>query len=616
MTRHIKVPREQRIFSLTSRSKRSLFRNRVTCSIVEHAISLNRMEDIYQNGRLVPGDAPFSDKLLQGMGSSYEVSDEDRAKIPAEGPVVVVANHPFGGLEGIVLHSLVKSRRPEAKMMANSLLGRVPELRDDFILVNPFGTASATGENRRPLMESLRLLSNGGALAVFPAGEVSSIDLKSGRVRDPAWSSTVARLVRKSKATVVPVFFSGHNGAAFQIAGVVHQRLRTLLLPKMFAKLHDAKLKVSVGAPIPWSELESYESDQDLIQYLRLRTYALEAREGATPPEKRKKFRLKLPPWLRKKQKPVAKQAEIVSAVDPELLTAEIAALPSEDRYIESGDNEVYISTADKIPNVLRELGRLREITFRGVGEGTGREIDLDMYDHHYLHLFIWNKVKHEIVGAYRLGLGDKILNQFGVEGLYTHTLFQFDETLIRQMGPCMELGRSFVRPEYQRAFSSLLLLWRGIATYVARHPEYTTLFGPVSITAEYRDTSRNLLLRALSVSNFAPEFARFVRPRNPPKRKHRKEAEATDFEKYTDNVESVTTIIQDIESDHKGIPILLRQYLKLGGKILAFNVDEDFSSVVDGFIMIDLRKTDAKTLGRYMGDKEVAEFRAFHGVE
>lgn len=616
MTRHIKVPREERIFSLTSRARRSVFRNRFTCSIVEHAISLNRMEDIYQNGRLVPGDAEFSDKLLQGMGSSYVVDEKERANIPLEGPVVVVANHPFGGLEGIVLHSLVKSRRADAKLMANSLLGRVPELRDDFILVNPFGTDAAKGQNRRPLIESLRLLTGGGALAVFPAGEVSSIDLKSGRVRDPAWSTTIARLVRKSHATVVPVFFSGHNGPGFQLAGVVHSRLRTLLLPKMFAKLHDAKLKVSVGAPIPWSELSCHETDEDLIQYMRLRTYALEAREGATPPEKRKKLHLRLPPWLRKKHKPAVKQAEIVPAVDPVILAREIAALPAEDRYIESGDNEVYISTAEKIPNVLQELGRLREITFRGVGEGTGREIDLDPFDHHYLHLFIWNKVKQEIVGAYRLGLGDKILDRYGVEGLYTHTLFQFDETLIRQMGPCMELGRSFVRPEYQRAFSSLLLLWRGIATYVARHPEYTTLFGPVSITAEYRDTSRNLLLRALSMSNFAPELARFVRPRNPPRSKRRKkEAEAPDFEKYTDNVESVTSIIQDIESDHKGIPILLRQYLKLGGRLLAFNVDEDFSSVVDGFIMIDLRQTDTKTLGRYMGEEEVLAFKKFHGV-
>lgn len=610
--KHIRVPRKDRIFSLVPRGRQTLFRNRFTCSIVERAIALNRMEDIYQNGLRVPGDAPFSDKLLRGMCTTYEVSDEDRARIPAEGPVVVVANHPFGGLEGIVLDSLLKSRRPDAKLLANSLLGRIPELRDDFILVNPFGTSAATGENRRPLMESIRLLGNGGALGVFPAGEVSSIDLKSGRVRDPAWSPTIARIIRKTKATVVPVFFSGHNGPGFQFAGVVHPRLRTLLLPKMFSKLHDANLKVSVGTALPWSELEEYASDEDLIQYLRLRTYALEAREGAELPAK--KHRLHLLP--RRKKTSAAKQAEIIPPVPVETLEAEIAALPSECRYIESGDNEVYISTADKMPGVLRELGRLREITFRGVGEGTGREIDVDPFDNHYLHLFIWNKAKKEIVGAYRLGLGDKIVAQYGVDGLYTHTLFRFDEKLIRQMGPCMELGRSFVRPEYQRAFSSLLLLWKGIGAFISRHPEYTTLFGPVSITAEYRDTSRNLLLRALSVSNFAPELARFVRPRNPPRPKKRKEAEAPDFEKYTDNVESVTTIIQDIESDRKGIPILLRQYLKLGGRILAFNVDEDFSSVVDGFIMIDLRKTDTKTLGRYMGEEATAAFKKFHGVE
>ena len=610
--RHVKVPRKDRIFSLLAPGRQSLFRNRFTCSLLEHAVSLNRMEDIYQTGRRMPGDGLFSDKMLQGMGTTYEVSDEDRARIPAEGPVVIVANHPFGGLEGVVLHSLLKSRRPDGKLMANFLLGRVPELRDDFILVNPFGSDAAKGANIRPLIECRRFLANGGALGVFPAGEVSSVDLRTGRVRDPAWSKTIAGLVRKSKATVVPVFFSGHNGPGFQFAGMIHPRLRTLLLPKMFAKLHDTTLKVSVGAAIPWEELEKYGSDEDLIQYLRLRTYALEAREGAQPPPKKHRFRL-----VPRRRKPAGapKQAQVIDPVPPETLAAEIAALPPNARYIESGDNEVYISTADKMPGVLRELGRLREITFRGVGEGTGREIDVDPFDNYYLHLFIWNRAKREIVGAYRLGLGDEIVDRFGVDGLYTHTLFDFDEKLIREMGPCIELGRSFVRPEYQRAFSSLLLLWKGIGAFIGRHPQYTTLFGPVSITAEYRDTSRNLLLRALSVSNFAPELARFVRPRNPPRPKRPREAEDPDFEKYTDNVESVTTIIQDIESDRKGIPILLRQYLKLGGRILAFNVDEDFSSVVDGFITIDLRKTDGKTLARYMGEEAAEAFRKFHGV-
>ena len=607
MPKRIKVPRKDRIFSLKDTTP--FFRNRLTCSIVEHAVSLNKLENMYQIGHFMPGPEPFSDRFLAGNGLSYELSDEDRARIPKTGPVVVVANHPFGGLEGVVLDSILLSVRSDFRIMANSLLGRIPEMRDHFILVNPFGTESARAQNIRPLLECRRLLNDGGMLAVFPAGEVSSIDLKTGRVRDPAWSKTVAALVRRSKATVVPMFFSGHNGPGFQFAGLIHPRLRTVLLPKMFDKLRNARLRVSIGAAIPWRELEKFENDDDLIQYMRLRTYALEAREGADAPVKPRRFRLP----RRHKKAPAAPQAEIIPAVPPETLEAEIAALPPDARYIESGDSEVYIATADKMPNVLRELGRLREITFRGVGEGTGREIDLDTFDNHYLHLFIWNKAKKEIVGAYRLGLGDELVRKFGVQGLYTHTLFQFDDELIRRLGPCMELGRSFVRPEYQRAFSSLLLLWKGIGAFIARHPQYATLFGPVSITAEYRDTSRNLLLRALSVSNFATELARFVKPRNPPRAKSRKEAEDPAFAKYTGDVESVTSIIQDIESDRKGIPILLRQYLKLGGRILAFNVDEDFSSVVDGFIMIDLRKTDPKVLARYMGYEATAAFRAFH---
>ncbi len=605
----IKVPRSERIFALSPKGRANLFKNRVTCSIAERLVALDRMENIYQTSHRMEGDALFSDKVLASMNTTYTVSDADRRRIPAEGPVVVVANHPFGGIEGMVLHSIIKKARPDAKMMVNFLLGRIPELRDDFILVDPFGTDKAAKSNIRPLVETSRHLKEGGLLGVFPSGEVSSVDLKTGRVRDPAWSVTVARIVRKTHATVVPMFFSGHNGPSFQLAGLIHPRLRTALLPAMFDRRRNQDIRVSVGMPIRWSELEKLESDEDLIQFLRLRTYALEARESAALPKKRR-F---LAPKARKPK--AAPQAPVIDAVDPEILAAEIAALPPDAKYVESGPNDVYIATADKMPNVHRELGRLREITFRGVGEGTGREIDVDPYDNYYLHLFIWQREKREIVGAYRLGLGDEIVKKYGVGGLYTHSLFRFDQELIDKMGPCMELGRSFVRPEYQRAVSSLLLLWKGIGAFIARNPRYTTLFGPVSITAEYRDASRNLLLRALSVSNFAPEFARFVKPRNPPRTKDRREVCDPSFAKYADNIESVTSIIQDIEADRKGIPVLLRQYVKLGGRLLAFNVDEDFSSVVDGFIMIDLRRTDPRVLAKYMGDDALASFRSYHGL-
>lgn len=604
------VPRSQRIFTIDPKTAPALFRNNITCSLVEHAFALHKLERIYQDGKALPGDQAISQKMVDGMGVRCHVSDEDRARIPKTGPVVVVANHPFGGLEGIILHAMLASVRDDVHMMVNYLLGRIPELREVFILVNPFGTAKAARENIRPLIQSLKLLQQGRMLGVFPSGEVSSIDLKSGRVRDPAWSPTIAGLVRRSQATVLPVFFAGNNGPAFQIAGLVHPRFRTMLLPAMMDRQRNRVIDMRVGTPLPWRDLAKYSTDEELINYMRLRAYALEARETEVSPPRR---RLRFP--LRRRRATSSTSVPVVDAVPAEQLEAEVARLPESARLLASGDLEVYIERAPAMPAIMRELGRLREITFRGVGEGTGREIDLDMFDDHYLHLFIWNRPKREIVGAYRLGLADEIVERFGVEGLYTHTLFQFDRRLLAHLEPAIELGRSFVRPEYQKAFSSLLLLWKGIGAFIVRNPRYFSLFGPVSITNEYRDDSRNMMLRALSLSNFAPELARLVKPRHAPKRKTKGEWANPAFEQFLTDVDGVSAIIQDIETDHKGIPILLRQYLKLGGKLLAFNLDQEFSSVVDGLIAIDLRQTDAKATARYMGDEAAASFRKFHNL-
>ncbi len=611
--RHVKVPRSERIFTLDPKTAPRIFRNNVTCSLFEHAFALHKVERIYQDGKALPGESLITQKMMDGMGVRCRVADADRARVPTAGPVVVVANHPFGGLEGIVLHAFLASIRQDIRMMVNYLLGRIPEMHDVFILVNPFGTARAARENIRPLVQSLRWLQGGGLLGVFPSGEVSSIDLKSGRVRDPAWSPTIAGLVRRSQATVVPVFFAGHNGPGFQLAGLLHPRLRTMLLPTMMDRKRNQEVELRVGAPLPWRELSRYASDEELIKYLRLRAYALEARspEPSAAPSRR----LRIPLARRRLLLRQGRQAPVIEAVPAGELAAEIERLPPAARLLAAGDQEVWVERAAAMPALMRELGRLREITFRGVGEGTGREIDLDMFDDHYLHLFIWNRARQEVVGAYRLGLADEIVGRFGVEGLYTHTLFKFDQRLLERIAPAVELGRSFVRPEYQKAFSSLLLLWKGIGTFLARNPRYATLFGPVSITNEYRDDSRNMMLRALSLSNFAPELAHLVKPRHAPKRRTRGEWANPDFEKFISDVDGVSAIIQDIEADHKGIPILLRQYLKLGGRLLAFNLDEEFSSVVDGLIAIDLRQTDRKTMVRYMGEEAADAFRRHHGL-
>ena len=478
-------------------------------------------------------------------------------------------------------------------------------MRNDFIFVNPFGSAAAARENIRPLLECVKWLRGGHAIGVFPAGEVSSIDLKRRLVRDPPWSETIAALARKTGATVVPMHFCGRNPALFQLAGLVHPRLRTALLPRMTARQKRHTITAYVGKPILPSEIARTASDKDLTSLMRLRSYALEGRA----PDKKKFFRLP-------RRKPAAGRVE---ETVPETPRAEIekalAALPEGSLLISGSGLDVYMARLDPDNPVMREIGRLREITFRAVGEGTGRPTDIDVFDQHYHHLFLWDPKEKLVVGAYRLGLAPEIVPKFGVSGLYTHSLFRYSKKLIDKCEPCIEMGRSFVRPEYQRAFAPLMMLWKGIGAFIARNPQYHSLFGPVTISAAYRDESRNLLLRSLRLSNFAGELARFVKPPRPPRRGRRAEWKGKDYEKLVADTDLVGSIISDLESDRKGIPVLVKQYLKLGGKILAFNVDPDFGDCTDGLILVDLRRTDPKVRAHYMGAGADERFRAYHGI-
>lgn len=265
---------------------------------------------------------------------------------------------------------------------------------------------------------------------------------------------------------------------------------------------------------------------------------------------------------------------------------------------------------------MLRELGRLREITFRGSEEGTGTPCDLDRFDREYLHLFIWNREKREIAGAYRLGQADVLLNRHGLKGLYTRTLFKYQRRLLNQINPALEMGRSFVRPEYQRSFTSLLLLWRGIGEFVVRNPRYKALFGPVSINREYQSLSKQLMVSFIRLNNFEDALSQCVRPRKPFKMPYPRGYDLTLTSSVIRDVDGISSLIAEIENDHKGIPVLLKQYIKLGGKILAFNRDPDFSDVLDGLIYVDLSKTKPRLLARYMGKEGTQSFLAYHRVE
>ncbi|HEV3200237.1 MAG TPA: GNAT family N-acyltransferase [Bryobacteraceae bacterium] len=539
----------------------------------------------------------FARRLLDFLDIRLDVQEADLLRVPANGPIVAVANHPFGIVEGLVLLALLGRVRPDSKILANSLLGAIAELRASLILVNPFETREAHRQNLAPLREACRWLSGGGLLAVFPGGEVASLNWMEHSVTDPHWKTTAARLASRAHCPVLPVFFMGANSVPFQLAGALHPALRTLSLVHEFQKLSGKTVRVRIGNPIPPSVLARYRDAKHATAYLRSRTFFLANRSGPTsvPPPSHLTTR------VRAVALPAAKR----------LLSEEVAALPADCELAVNKDFAVYLTAARAIPRLLDEIGRCREVAFCEAGEGTGCDTDLDRFDRYYQHLFLWSKTDSRVAGAYRLAVTTDVLPQFGSTGLYTSTLFRFHRQFFERIGPAVELGRSFVMPEYQKNYSSLLLLWKGIVRAVQRRPEAPVLFGAVSISNRYQAASRGLMVNYLSV-RASHELARFVQPRRPFRHPAMRDGQIRRFATVAADIEDVSLSIADIEDDAKGVPVLLRQYLKAGGRLLGFNLDPSFSDVLDALIVADLRTAPVALLERCMG---YVEARAFMGV-
>ena len=547
------------------------------------------------------GGDPFGTLLAQ-LAVQYRVDQDDLARIPATGPLAVVANHPFGMLEGAILAAILSRVRPDVKFMANSMLAAIPQVRDRFIFVNPFGGRNAIQENRAPMRKCIQWLRGGGVLVVFPAGEVARLDWARRAVVDRPWNPNVGRLLRVAGCPALPVFFEGANSLAFHLLDALHPRLGTAALARELLNKRGDTIRCRIGRLATAETLRAHATDEAAIDYLRCRTGMLVSRgRHAHPP-----IRLAMPIPITRKPVPVADE------VPAALLRDEIAELGSEARLAEVEGLAAYIAPASRIPNTLREIGRLREVTFRAVGEGSGRSLDLDRFDESYLHLFLWNEERAELAGAYRLGVTPDILPRQGTGGLYTSTLFHYRPEFFARIGPAIEMGRSFIRAEYQKRFAPLLLLWKGIGQYVVRRPDCPVLFGAVSISNNYNPASRDLMVRFLRRCP-DQDLARYVKPRHPFRSRGGGDWHARMLARLLRDLEDLADPIADLEPDGKGVPILIRQYMKLGGRMLAFNVDARFSNALDGLILVDLRKTPAAALARYMTREGAAKFLDRH---
>jgi len=569
---------------------------------MDKLLALDQLRDLYFRSQ-TGSERSFHHNLLRDLQVSCHVEAADLAHIPTTGSVVAVSNHPFGILEGPLLNTVLPKVRPDFKIMTNQLLSCFKELEESCIFVDPFNNKKSRLANALALKQSIAWLKAGHMLVIFPAGEVSHWNFRHGEIEDPEWNIIAARLARMSKAVSVPMFFKGKNSVPFQLLGMMHPTLRTARLAHELFNKRGKIVEIRIGSPIAYETLAEAPSDVDATRYLRWRSYLLGNRGESG---------MKLLPRFMPKKFGKKFQEPVAPEIHRDLLSAEIDKLPLDQCLEVSRDYAVYIAGAGQIPNLLQEIGRLRELTFRQVGEGTGRATDLDSFDPYYRHLVLWNRQKQELVGAYRVGVVKEILSRFGVSGLYTNSLFHFEEEFFAHAGESLELGRSFVRPEYQKKYAPLLMLWKGLGQYITLTSQVHTLFGAVSISNAYNPVSRQLVTRFLEDQEANQDLARLVKARRP-FRQSKAAAGDIAVRHFFRDLDSLSVVIADMETDGKGVPILLKQYVKLGGKLLGFNVDPHFSDALDGLVLVDLRQTEPGILERYMGKAGSTRFLAHH---
>ncbi|MDK9775239.1 MULTISPECIES: lysophospholipid acyltransferase family protein [unclassified Vibrio] len=562
-------------------------------NVAEWATGLSQLDKFYAQRPVNADTKTFLRFTLDILGIDYRIAHGSLDSVPKQGATVIVANHPLGCVEGVILAELLLMVRDDIQILANQYLKTVPELDQLFIGVDVFEGKDAVKSNMKALRAANKHLANGGLLLVFPAGEVSQlVDAKQQRLEDKAWSRSVSSLIRKNKATTVPAFIRGQNSKRFYMAGKIHPLLRTLLLGRELLNKQAQTINLSFGQAIKFKELNTLNDDQ-VVNYLRLNTYLLNRETQSVKPSSSSE-----------------RLSPIAAGLPVGELLEELNNLPKESKLLTSGEFDVYCTESQNIPSLLHEIGRLRELNFRQVGEGTGLAIDIDHFDHDYLHLFVWDRENQCLVGAYRLGLVDQLIEKRGVAGLYSRTLFNYDQRFIDQMGKSIEMGRSVIAQQYQKSMSALLLLWKGIATFVHQNPDYTHLFGPVSISNDYSDTARQLLAQSMTLHHYDNNCAEYVTPSNPLPEHHRDWN--TSMLTALGDLQLLSRVIARID-EGKGVPVLLRQYLSLNGKLVCFNVDPAFNNALDGLITVDLRDVQEKTLARYMGREQTHEYLTYH---
>ncbi|MGD2119176.1 MAG: lysophospholipid acyltransferase family protein [Chromatiales bacterium] len=530
----------------------------------------------------------FNDAVLDHFDFSFRISNRDRDRIPAQGRVLIVANHPLGSLDGLALLKMVSEIRPDVRIVATTLLNQISPLNNLFLSVDNLSKKASHLKSMRRIVKALEA---DQAVIMFPTGEVSRI--RPNGIRDGKWKTGFLHLAAKTAAPIVPIYIDAKNSAMFYGLSSLYKPLGTIMLVNEMFNKHNVEISLRVGKPIPWEAIDGLDMPKKKIaKRMRKQVYRLAKKnkpklfdtiENVIHPAKSKLIRNEL------------KQSQLIGSTED--------------------GKQIYLFDYQPNSSVMREIGRLRELSFRAVREGTGNALDVDSYDRYYRHLILWDEDELEIVGAYRIGETAGIIQAKGLRGLYTHSLFEFNDMLLPYLDESIELGRSFIQPRYWGR-RSLDYLWYGIGAYLQQNPHIKYMFGPVSLSASYPLPARKLIASFYdelfsSDIELAQPRAPFEFPRYELFAPYRAVSSEGDYK------QAFSLLKETLDSMGVRVPTLYKQYVELcypgGCEFLGFNVDADFSDCIDAMILVHLDAVKEKKRERYI-NSHVASAKAAVG--
>lgn len=556
--------------------------------VVLHITKLNALNKIYDDRCDLPAEQ-FLDSALKHVKVNYKIPDKDLKRIPAQGAFITISNHPLGLIDGMILMNTLIKNRPDYKVLGNFLLERFRPLAAHILPVNPFEGQKAARSSLKGLRAALYHLEQDHPLGIFPAGEVSTTKT-GGVIVDRPWLAESIKLIQKAQVPVVPVYFQGRNSRLFYQLARYSDALRTAKLPSEMVSNYNRSVKVRIGNPIPVEVQQEYNGVKPLGDFLRKKTYMLAS--GFDKKSFMENMNIPTQIKLHRSPKKIAKE------ISQNKIIKEIEFCRTHDkRLLNNHQYEVFLATQKEIPNIVNEIGRLREITFRQIGEGTNRAVDLDEFDLYYHHLFLYDKNANRIVGAYRMGMGKLIFKKYGIDGFYLQKLFRFEPELYQMMSESIEMGRAFIIKGYQKKAVSLYYLWKGIIHCTLRFPQHKYLIGGVSISDKFSQFSKSLMIEFMKSHYYDPYIAQYVRPKKEFKVKLKDADKNFVFDESKADLNKFDRLINELEPGSIRMPVLLKKYIKQNAKVAAFNVDPLFNNSIDGLMYIQISDIPDSTI-------------------